>query len=177
MAASILSYGCFHIIKWLLPYLQVMEQAVVQQASVIPAAAPRTILRTAGTHLWYLVYFLVEASAAFSFALPSHQPPPPTPPTGPPGANLFIYHLPNDLTDADLATAFAPFGHVISAKVFLDKRTGESKGFGESIWWWWWWDVSVGVGGRGGGGGRGGLSVFVLPHQHLAGYSLNVCRF
>lgn len=50
---------------------------------------------------------------------------------GPPGANLFIYHLPNDLTDADLATAFAPFGHVISAKVFLDKRTGESKGFGE----------------------------------------------
>ena len=50
---------------------------------------------------------------------------------GPPGANLFIYHLPNDLTDADLATAFAPFGHVVSAKVFLDKRTGESKGFGE----------------------------------------------
>lgn len=52
------------------------------------------------------------------------------PPSGPPGANLFIYHLPNDLTDADLATAFAPFGHVVSAKVFLDKRTGESKGFG-----------------------------------------------
>ncbi|CAN0098444.1 unnamed protein product [Pylaiella littoralis] len=52
------------------------------------------------------------------------------PQEGPPGANLFIYHLPNDLTDADLATAFAPFGHVISAKVFLDKRTGESKGFG-----------------------------------------------
>lgn len=51
-------------------------------------------------------------------------------PSGPPGANLFIYHLPNDLTDADLATAFAPFGHVVSAKVFLDKRTGESKGFG-----------------------------------------------
>lgn len=50
---------------------------------------------------------------------------------GPPGANLFIYHLPNDLTDADLATAFAPFGHVVSAKVFLDKRTQESKGFGE----------------------------------------------
>lgn len=50
---------------------------------------------------------------------------------GPPGANLFIYHLPNDLTDADLATAFAPFGHVVSAKVFLDKRTGESKGFGK----------------------------------------------
>lgn len=49
---------------------------------------------------------------------------------GPPGANLFIYHLPHDLTDADLATAFAPFGTVISAKVYMDKLTGESKGFG-----------------------------------------------
>lgn len=29
---------------------------------------------------------------------------------GPPGANLFVYHLPHDLTDADLATAFNPFG-------------------------------------------------------------------
>jgi CUG-BP- and ETR3-like factor len=49
---------------------------------------------------------------------------------GPVGANLFIYHLPRDLTDADLATLFAPFGEVISAKVFMDKKTAESKGFG-----------------------------------------------
>jgi len=49
---------------------------------------------------------------------------------GPAGANLFIYHLPHDLTDADLATAFNPFGNVISAKVYADKYTGESKGFG-----------------------------------------------
>ena len=51
---------------------------------------------------------------------------------GPPGANLFVYHLPHDLTDADLATAFNPFGNVISAKVYVDKYTGESKGFGTS---------------------------------------------
>jgi len=54
----------------------------------------------------------------------------PRPIEGPPGANLFIYHLPHDLTDADLATAFAPFGNVVSAKVYVDRITGESKGFG-----------------------------------------------
>jgi CUG-BP- and ETR3-like factor len=52
------------------------------------------------------------------------------PSEGPAGANLFVYHLPHDLTDADLATAFDPFGNVISAKVYVDKYTGESKGFG-----------------------------------------------
>ena len=52
---------------------------------------------------------------------------------GPQGANLFVYHLPHDLTDADLATAFNPFGNVISAKVYVDKYTGESKGFGMSL--------------------------------------------
>jgi len=49
---------------------------------------------------------------------------------GPAGSNLFVYHLPHDLTDADLATAFNPFGNVISAKVYVDRNTGESKGFG-----------------------------------------------
>jgi CUG-BP- and ETR3-like factor len=55
----------------------------------------------------------------------------PRPREGPAGANLFVYHLPHDLTDADLATAFNPFGNVISAKVYVDKFTGESKGFGK----------------------------------------------
>lgn len=52
-------------------------------------------------------------------------------PIGPSGANLFVYYLPGSLSDTDLATAFAPFGEVLSAKVYYDRDTGESKGFGE----------------------------------------------
>jgi CUG-BP- and ETR3-like factor len=62
---------------------------------------------------------------------PDARPQNPRPREGPAGANLFVYHLPHDLTDADLATAFNPFGNVISAKVYVDKFTGESKGFGK----------------------------------------------
>ena len=64
-----------------------------------------------------------------------NRPSNPRPREGPAGANLFVYHLPHDLTDADLATAFNPFGNVISAKVYVDKYTGESKGFGTCLLW------------------------------------------
>ena len=51
---------------------------------------------------------------------------------GPTGANVFVRHLPKDFTDEDLATLFTPFGNIVSATVFVDMETSNSRGFGQN---------------------------------------------
>lgn len=45
-------------------------------------------------------------------------------------ANLFVFHLPPDMSDNHLYQLFAQFGPIESVKVILDKVSGESKGYG-----------------------------------------------
>eukprot|EP00923_Selenidium_pygospionis_P056380 GHVN01098411.1.p1 GENE.GHVN01098411.1~~GHVN01098411.1.p1 ORF type:complete len:275 (-),score=36.22 GHVN01098411.1:126-950(-) len=51
--------------------------------------------------------------------------------TGPPGANLFLFHIPNNWREDDLVSNFQTFGRIVNARVPLDQKseTGSNKGF------------------------------------------------
>lgn len=49
---------------------------------------------------------------------------------GPPGCNLFCFHLPNELTNFDLYLLFRKFGTILSVHTMINKNTGLSRGFG-----------------------------------------------
>lgn len=49
---------------------------------------------------------------------------------GPDGANLFIFHIPNNFTNLDMYNLFCPFGSLLSVRIMVEKDTGRSRGFG-----------------------------------------------
>jgi len=49
---------------------------------------------------------------------------------GPPGANLFVRNIPREFTENELCRLFAPYGELVSTKVFVDPQTNQSKCFG-----------------------------------------------
>jgi hypothetical protein len=49
---------------------------------------------------------------------------------GPDGANLFIFHIPNDFSNQEMYDMFAEFGNVLSARIMVEAETGRSRGFG-----------------------------------------------
>ncbi|CBZ54017.1 CUG-BP-and ETR-3-like factor 3, related [Neospora caninum Liverpool] len=48
---------------------------------------------------------------------------------GPPGANVFVFHIPNEWTKADLIQTFSGFGNIVSCHIAVDKVSHRNRGF------------------------------------------------
>jgi CUG-BP- and ETR3-like factor len=49
---------------------------------------------------------------------------------GPDGANLFVFHIPNTMTNQDLYHLFSQYGNILSATIKTEAKTGRGRGFG-----------------------------------------------
>ena len=47
----------------------------------------------------------------------------------PKGASLFVFHVPNEMTNDDLYKLFAPYGTILGLRIAVEERTGRGKGF------------------------------------------------
>jgi CUG-BP- and ETR3-like factor len=80
---------------------------------------------------------MVANNSHFTSCTPMYHWPSPGPPIqmtpsnkGPEGANLFVFHIPNHFSNADLWNLFRPYGNVLSVRIMIEKDTGRSRGFG-----------------------------------------------
>jgi hypothetical protein len=49
---------------------------------------------------------------------------------GPEGANLFVFHIPNEMTNYDLFQIFQAYGNVLSVRIMTEEATGRGRGYG-----------------------------------------------